>query len=186
MAVQINVTSQKMIETDDVNKLAAHIRDNSYCRIGVDGMSGVGKSTLAASLARLLGMSYMNLDDYLVEKQGGFLDNLKYDELKQKASELECFVIEGVCLLSALEKIEASVDCLVYVKRMSYGHWADEADCEVNGDVEDYINNQRNSPIRRILATSSDTLGLDEDIIRYCAKRKPHRKADIFYLRNDS
>ncbi|RXK89141.1 hypothetical protein EST62_00960 [Chlorobaculum sp. 24CR] len=174
---------------DDVNQLAAHIRDNGYYRIGVDGMSGVGKSTLAASLARLLGLSHINLDNYLDKGRGGFRDYLKYEAIKQNASELECFVIDGVCLLSVLEKAETSVDCLVYVKRMSYGCWADEADCEVQGDVEVYIKNQRNSPIGHFIEgaeTSLGTLGLDEEIIRYCAKYKPHLKANIFYLRKDS
>ncbi|MGC8774635.1 MAG: hypothetical protein ACP5R6_05185, partial [Chlorobaculum sp.] len=168
----LNVTSQKMIETDDIKKIAARILDNGYYLIGVDGRSGVGKSTMAEKLATLSGLSHMNLDDYLDNNQGGFLDYLDYDAIKQKASELGRFVIDGVCLLSVLEKTETSVDCFVYVKKMSYGCWADEADCEVKGDVEVYINKQRHSPIRYFIEgaeASLGTLGLDEEIIRYCA-----------------
>ena len=131
------------METDDVNKLAAYIRDKGYCRIGVDGTNGAGKSTMAGTLARTLGVNHVNLDDYLVKKRGGFLDHLKYRDIKQKTSELGCFVIDGVCLLNVLEKIETPVDCLVYVKRMRHGLWADEDACEVTENVKDYIRKER-------------------------------------------
>jgi hypothetical protein len=182
----MNSDSEKLMETDDVNKLVAHIRDKGYSRIGVDGTNGAGKSTMAGALARALGLNHVNLDDYLVKKQGGFLDHLKYDDIKQKTSELGCFVIDGVCLLSVLEKIETPIDCLVYVKRMCHGLWADEDECEVTGEVEDYIRKERET-VRLIEGseTTPDTLGLAEEIIRYHDKYKPHRKAELFYTRED-
>jgi hypothetical protein len=174
------------METDDIERLAKYIRDKGYCRIGIDGINGSGKSTLASSLSKTLGLIHLNLDDYLIEKQGGFLDHLKYDEIKQKVSELECFVVDGVCLLSVLENIETPVDCLVYVKRMCHGLWSDEGECEVTGDVEEYIKNEReNLRLFEEIGSTADTLGLVEEIIRYHDNYKPHHKAELFYTRED-
>lgn len=174
------------METDDVNKLAAYLRDKGCCHIGVDGTNGAGKSTLAAVLASTLGIYHLNLDDFLVKEQGGFLPYLKYGEIKQKISELDCFVIDGVCLLSVLEKVETSIDCLVYMKRMCHGLWADEEECNVTVDVEEYIKKEKET-IRLIerSETTPDTLGLAEEIIRYHDKYKPHQNAEFFYTRED-
>lgn len=176
-----------MFETDNVNKLAAHIRDKGYFRIGVDGTDGVGKTTMAEALACTLGIYHLNLDDYLVKQQGGFLDYLKYDDIQNKTSELKSFVIDGVCLLSVLEEIKTPIDCLVYVKRMCHGIWADEDECEVTGDVEDYIKKEKETVhlIERS-DTTPDTLGLAEEIIRYHGKYKPHLKSEVYYTREDS
>lgn len=43
------------METGDISKLAAFIRNNSYCRIGVDGTNDAGKSTMAGNLSKILG-----------------------------------------------------------------------------------------------------------------------------------
>lgn len=172
------------METDDGNKLAAYIRDKGYCRIGVDGINGAGKSTLAAALASILGKKHLNLDNYLVKNQGGFLAYLKYDELKQKTLELDCFVIEGVCLLKVLEEIQAPVDCLVYVKRMRHGCWDDENLCELGEDLDEYIKKfKKNACLFK--PSKTDTPGLAEEVIRYHYKYKPHQKAEFFYTREN-
>jgi hypothetical protein len=126
------------METDDINKLAAFIIDKGYCRIGVDGTNGAGKSTMASKLSKILGLSYLNLDDFLDKEKGGFLDYLKYDEIKQQTLKTPHFVIDGVCLLSVIEKIETPIDCLVYVKRICHGLWADEDECEITEGIEEY------------------------------------------------
>jgi len=101
-------------------------------------------------------------------------------------SGLECFVVEGVCLLSVVEKIDAHVDCLVYVKRTHHGRWADERECEVAGDIEEYLRKEREAVrLIRGLETAPESLGLAEEIIRYHARYKPHHKADFFYMRED-
>lgn len=175
-----------MMETDDIQKLATYIRDKGCSRIGIDGTNGAGKSTLARSLSVILGLSHLNLDDYLIQEQGGFLDHLKYNEIKRKMLQLECFVVDGVCMLSVLEKIETRVDCMIYVKRMCHGVWADERECEITGDIEEYIKKERE--LVRLIEESETTpksLGLAEEIIRYHEKYKPHQKAELFYMRED-
>jgi hypothetical protein len=174
------------METDDPNTLVAYIRKRGCRRVGVDGTNGAGKSTLAATLSSKLGISHLNLDNFVVKKQGAFLAHLKYDELKQRVSELDSFVIEGVCLLSVLERIDIPVDCLVYVKRLCHGLWADKDECDVAGNVEEYLGKEKET-IRLIEAseTTPETLGLAEEIIRYHDKCKPHQKADLFFTRED-
>jgi len=174
------------METDDIEKLAAFIRDKGCCRIGVDGTNGAGKSTMASKLSEILGLSHLNLDHYLDKEKGGFLDYLKYDEIKQQTLETACFVVDGVCLLNVLEKIETPIDCLVYVKRMCHGLWADEDECEVTEEIEEYIKKEKET-IRLIerAENTPDTLGLAEEIIRYHDKYKPHKKAELFYTRED-
>ncbi|MEJ2657251.1 MAG: hypothetical protein P8012_08630 [Desulfobacterales bacterium] len=172
------------METDNVNEVAAYIRTRGYCRIGVDGIDGVGKSTLAAVLASTLGMRHLNLDDYLVKKQGGFLSHLKYDELQHDISEPDRFVVEGVCLLAVLEQISTPLDCLVYVKRMCHHVWADERECDLEDDVEDFLDKEKKTVDLIEQAESSlDTLGLAEELIRYHDKYRPHKKAECFYAR---
>lgn len=174
------------MEATDVNELVKHIRARGYRRIGVDGLDGVGKSTLAVELARAIGMRHLNLDDYLIKKQGGFLTHLRYDELKHELCHLDGFVVDGVCLLAVLEQIATAVDCLVYVKRMCHGIWADEHECDLDEDVEEFLDKEKET-VRLIERSESapNTLGLAEEIIRYHDKYRPHKKAECLFTRED-
>ena len=172
------------METNDIEKLAEFICNGGHCRIGIDGIDGAGKSTIANRLSESLGLSHLNLDDYLDKENGGFLEHLKYDEIKQHTLKTRHFIIEGVCLLNVLEKIETSIDCLIYVKRMCHNLWADERVCEITEEIEDFINNEKEL-IGQFQQTESlpGQLGLAGEIIRYHYKYKPHKKADLFYTR---
>lgn len=174
------------METDDISELATFIRNKSCCRIGVDGTNDAGKSTMAGKLSKILGLRHLNLDDFLVKGGGWYLDYLKYDEIKIRTSETNCFVVEGVCLLNVLEKTDTSIDCLIYVKRMQHGLWADERECEITEEIEEFINREKET-IRLIEQAENvpETLELAEEIIRYHFKYKPHKKADLFYTRED-
>ncbi len=175
------------METDDISKLAAFIRNKNYCRIGIDGTNDAGKSTMAEKLSKILGLMHLNLDNFLIKESGGYLGYLKYDEIKQQASETKHFVIEGVCLLNVLEKIDTSIDCLIYVKRMRHNLWADERECEITEEIEDFISNEKKlMGLFQQTEDVPDSLGLAEEIIRYHYKFKPHKKADLFYMREDS
>jgi len=175
-----------MIETDSVQEILSIIRKRGFGRIGVDGTNKAGKTTMSTKLANELGFSHLNLDDYLEKNKGGFLEFLKYQDIKQDLSELDNFVIDGVCLLKVLGHIDTPIEVLIYVKRMRHGLWADETECEVEGDVEKYIKKEKET-IRLIEGTEEppDTLGLAEEIISYHAEYGPQSKADIIYKRNN-
>lgn len=174
------------METDDISKLAAFILRKSYCRIGIDGTNGAGKSTMASKLSKILGLKHLNLDDFLIKESGGYLDYLEYDKIKQSMLETKCFVVEGVCLLNVLEKIETSIDCLIYVKRLRHGLWDDEQECEITEEIEDFISSEKEH-MRQFKQPEdvSESLGLSEEIIRYHYKFKPHKKADLLYIREE-
>jgi len=49
------------------------------CRlIGIDGICGIGKSTLAEQLSDELNYYHINLDDYLEKKRIGFVEDLRF------------------------------------------------------------------------------------------------------------
>lgn len=175
-----------MIKTNDAGKVATFIINKGYVRIGVDGVDGSGKSTIARKLAESLGVPYINLDDHLTRNNGNYLDSLRYRDIVQVLAGFQSFVIDGICLLNVLEKLNLKLDCLVYVKRIRHGYWANESECEVLGDVEDFLTREREMvQLLEGTATPPDTLGLAEEVIRYHAIYKPHNKADVIYTRED-
>lgn len=68
-----------MIELETSQELAALLRESGYGRIGIDGVDGSGKTTLAKNLAEQLDVPLISLDDYLDEKRDGYLDHLRYE-----------------------------------------------------------------------------------------------------------
>lgn len=86
--------------------------------IGIDGVDGIGKSTLARFLAWQLEMPVLETDMFL-EKEG--YPNLRYDELRSliqsRHSHNRPVIVEGVRLLETLDKLEVLPDILIYVIR---------------------------------------------------------------------
>jgi hypothetical protein len=115
-----------MIEVATADAVVDALRATGWRRVGIDGIDGSGKSTLARTVAAEVGWRLFCLDDYLERDRGGFLDFLDYSQLRADVSlEANC-VIEGVCLLHALDRAKLSIDALVYVKRRHLGLWAHE------------------------------------------------------------
>lgn len=53
------------------------------------GMAGVGKSTLGASLSKALGFNFIDLDDYILERDGKTMQEIIDDEGEEALLELE-------------------------------------------------------------------------------------------------
>ena len=53
------------------------------------GMAGVGKSTIGTSLARVLGFSYIDVDEYILEKDGKTIQEIIDDEGEEALLQLE-------------------------------------------------------------------------------------------------
>jgi len=83
------------------------------------------------------------LDDYLERDKGGFLDFIDYQRLHADVSAEEAYVIEGVCLLHAVQRAKLAIDTLVYVKRRHLGLWADERELDLDEPLEDFLQNER-------------------------------------------
>lgn len=108
----------------------------------------------------------------------------------------EPIIIEGVCLLAVLERLQRRLDTLIYVKRVSdYGSWRDEEDCDVTEEIDEFMNKKREE-LRKFVRMEAHIEGKDapndvdfpelaEEIIRYHYGYRPHEKADIIYKRID-
>lgn len=167
--------------------------------LGVDGVDGAGKSRLAIELAARLKARVVHLDDFLERDQGLYVAALRVRELWGTIEpESGPMIVEGVCLLAALERIGVRASRLVYVKRMSpAGSWADEACCEAPDGAEAVIEarraeladfeavfevlragEERSSDAGYGSEKAPDVPELMQEVIRYHAKHRPHRRAD--------
>jgi hypothetical protein len=173
-----------MVEAATPDAVIDALRVANAHRIGIDGIDGCGKTTLAREVATKLQRRLFSLDDYLERDKGRFLEFIEYSRLSAEAGAQDGFVVEGVCLLNALRRAGLTIDTLVYVKRRHRGQWADERELDVNEPLEDFLENERR--LTAMVAGEPITdLGLAEEVIRYHYAERPHNKADVVYFRDE-
>lgn len=175
-----------MLEFYTPESLAAFLKFSAARRIGVDGIDGIGKTTLAADLCSRLDYRCYSLDDFIEKNKGSYIPSLQVYNLADKLNNQEPFIVEGVCLLDAMEKTGIALDCLVYIKRFRHGLWADEHECRIEGDVEKFIRKEKDI-VALINGSSkmSEDLGVAEEIMRYHARKLPYKTATVIYRRNE-
>ena len=158
-------------DLSDVGEVARAIRERGARRVGIDGCSGAGKTTLAQQLAELLDGKRLDFDDY-VNKGNGFIKGLRLGELKKfiNGDSTDFLFLSGICMLAVLKRIEIKADLLIYVERRS-------SRTRIPGDL-------------RILDCQVDGVahldGYDDlykEVGRYHAQFKPRCKADIIFPR---
>lgn len=191
---RINLSNMNSV-ISDIEVLVAELRARRPCCIGVDGVDGAGKSSISAAIASELDIPVIGLDDYVKKKQGGYVAYIDYVALAARIMNAENYLVEGVCLLDVLKSLGVDVDCLIYVKRMSSGFWADEDVCEFPLGIEEAIRKSRQDT-ELILKFKADQEGrlytpgvadepsLREEIMRYHAQYSPHLVADITFCRS--
>ena len=173
-----------MTETTTPDAVTAALLGIRARRIGIDGIDGCGKTTLAKIVAAGLHSRLFTLDDYLERDKGGFLDFIDYQRLHADVSAEEAYVIEGVCLLHAVQRAKLAIDTLVYVKRRHLGLWADERELDLDEPLEDFLQNERELTAMVACEPVTD-LGLAEEVIRYHYTARPHDNAHIVYFRDE-
>lgn len=164
--------------------------------LGIDGNDGVGKTTLANTIAPLLNAFVLSLDDHIEKHKDGYVSFLRIGEIQAiLADQTPPLIVEGVCLLAAAERISIRLSRLVYIKLISYGEWCDEDECNPPEDVEEFLRERERSlkkfaHLKPQLGGSrqeqTDDVALSEprkEIIRYHAKYKPSHEADYVFLR---
>lgn len=175
-----------MEEYTSICSLFEKLRTEQCNIIGVDGTNGARKTTVASALAMELDLPLISLDDYLQKNQGGFIEFLQYDELSNDIRKHHNFIVEGVCLLQALEKVNIQPDVLLYVKRYHLGLWADERElCVPPEQVEDFLKEERELAARLSKTTTEEGPCLLDDIVRYHSQYRPHEHAQYFFRWNE-
>ena len=186
-----------MRNTSNISEIVTLLRIPGLRLIGIDGTDGSGKSTLASSLSKELDCSHVNIDDHIAKNPGQYFSHVHCDGLQRQLDETKGpIIIEGVCLLAVLERLQRSLDKLIYVKRVSdYGSWYDEDDCEVSENIDNFMNKKKEGLQKFAWAEACiegkdvpDNINfpeLTEEIIRYHYTYRPHEKADIIYKRID-
>jgi len=113
----------------DIDDLANELRERvgSSGIIAMDGWTGVGKSTLAKTLASTLGGCWYDLDRALTHDQKRYVSALRLPEVSEAlAIPLRPLFVSGICLLQVFADLGVSLDAHVYLKRMTAWGWADE------------------------------------------------------------
>jgi len=138
--------------------------------IGVDGFDATGKTTLSFELARQLEGIRVGLDSYVARERAAdnYVGILRTEHLKRDLLNLvnrfPFVVVEGVCLLKALESAGFSPNLHVYVKRISsQGLWHDGL------HLENYA------------AGTPSGSWLAESVYQYHQAQQPHIKASLCY-----
>ncbi|GMN04552.1 hypothetical protein [Erythrobacter sp. MTPC3] len=138
--------------------------------VGIDGWTGVGKTTLAQGLAHELDGSVFDLDCALAHNQGAYVSALRMDEiLEALVSQRRPLMVSGICLLEVIEKAGTQLDASVYVKRMAAWGWADED--ELDG-IDFGLPGASGEAVRKELRS-------------YHQRWQPHLHADYEFQRTD-
>lgn len=137
--------------------------------MGIDGWTGVGKTTLAQQLATSLGASFYDLDSALTRDQQSYLSALRLSEISGAlANTAGAIVVSGICLRHILKRVERRADTNIYLKRMAVWGWADEDEIVVRASCE--------CPV-------SGADRLRQEMREYHSAFAPHRNADYEFHR---
>ena len=152
--------------------------------IAIDGFQASGKTTLARTLSKQLGIPAVSADDYLVKNQGAFFKYLKFEELSAALRAHERYIFEGVCCLQILQTIGVAASAVVYVKRMAVWGWADE------DELESFVGAPSGEPGSNSSAVEArDPLqitlqNLWEEVAEYHRQYRPHEVANLVFERS--
>ncbi|HSY20032.1 MAG TPA: hypothetical protein VK815_16930 [Candidatus Acidoferrales bacterium] len=145
----------------DYTKLA------SCSRIIIDGDPGAGKTKLAKKLAKDLGVKIISLDDFLFENGAPYCAQIKYEALQKVISENPRIIIEGVCALKILSKIDLRFDCHIFIQLFNGAlGW------EMGDYVQDLNRKEPNSKLAK-------------EIVKYYREFKPFEnpnQPEIYYV----
>jgi hypothetical protein len=128
-------------EEDLVDTITAENSITADFFLGVDGRDGAGKTTLTRYLAEKIGASVISLDEFIEKNKDAYMSSIRFSDLKRAIAQASGpVIIEGACLLAALQRLDICLSRLVYVKRMiSDVGWFDEKICDPPDDVEAFL-----------------------------------------------
>lgn len=187
-----------MDEFSDLNELIRFVTSRHAKTIGIDGVDGAGKSSLAKVLSETLSIAAINVDDFLEKDKGNYVAYIDRKRLSNEVKHAEDgFVIEGVCLLDVLAEVNITLDLLIYIKRMSeHDQWRDQDECDIEENIDDFVARHVASlkefciaeariEGRRFIEADFCFPPLREEIFRYHHRNNPHKNADVIYARKE-
>ena len=173
---------EENIYTDECTLIKAlkHLSLNSPSIILIDGVDGVGKSTLACKIAEELSLPHIEIDTFVQEQKEGYIKYIDYDRFGKRIAQAmisnQMIVVEGICVQQVLKKISLTPYVSVYVKVIDdYGFWKDQIRLFPPDRSADEIIDERKA--KRF------SLGHVEEIIRYHYTFKPHENAKYIFER---
>ncbi|MCI5137221.1 MAG: hypothetical protein D3922_02125 [Candidatus Electrothrix sp. AR1] len=115
---------------ESIDTLFAELRQRNAFLLGIDGELGAGKTTLAKMLSNSLDADCIHLDEFLNDSIGSYLQRINYSTLESILKVKKCrLIIEGICLVAVLEKLNLNVDYNIFV-RVNYENYSmDSLDC---------------------------------------------------------
>ena len=144
--------------------------------ISIDGVDGVGKTLLSTKIAKELCLSSIELDDFVQENQDGFIDYIDYDRLLDKIISNKPVVIEGICVLQILNKIQIKPDVSVYIKVVDrYGF--------CNGQIKYFPPDKSAEEVINERKSKGFSVGYEVDVIRYHYSFIPHENSNYIFER---
>lgn len=168
-----------------VHSLLAHVIHANPTLIGIDGLDGCRKTTLAFELAGHTHYQVISLDKFLDTNKGAYVDHIDFDGLR-RAAQRQNSIVEGVCLLEVLERVGLKLDLAIYVQRYRHGLWADEDWLGLDQNIEDYLEKLGIATELVSGEESERKEDLSTEIIRYHHEFHPHERADLTFSWNDS
>jgi len=150
--------------------------------ISIDGVDGVGKSTLASKIAKELRSPLIEIDTFVQEQRGGYIDYIDYNRLNERIKkniiENRLVILEGICIQQILDKIGLKSFIKIYVKVIdNYGFWMDE--------IRFFPPDKSANEVIAERKANRFSLGHVEDIIRYHYTYMPYKNADYLFERRE-
>ena len=175
----------KLIENNDINIIT------------IDGVDGSGKTTLASDISKQSSLKHIEIDDiYLVKNQGKYVDAIQYRRLKYDISwsmnNNQKLIIDGICILEILDKINIYPDLKIYVKKITdYNIWHDGIKFDYSKNVE-VVLKQEDESLKEFIKIEAELEGkkpeidkikesIFHEIMRYHFKYQPNLKSDVIY-----
>jgi len=171
------ILETRIINTE--NELIAALKNISFDSksiVSIDGVDGVGKTTLSSKIAQELCISNIELDDFVQKNQNGYINHIDYDRLLKKIITDKPVVVEGICVLEILNRIQIKPDVSIYIKVVDrYGFCNGQIKyCPPAKSADEVINERKSKGF---------SVGYEEDVIRYHYSFKPHEKSDYIFER---
>jgi hypothetical protein len=153
--------------------VSSKISGVEHAVVGIDGAMSIGKSPMARQLGQAIGAEVVELDVFHSHDGAPYVEKIDTDRLRRTLTRaLESgppVVIEGVCLLDVLRRINIDPTVLVFIKPGQRSIAGDFIDPDLTED--DML---RNIGTGKLAA-------LDREIGLYQRRARPHERADVLF-----